>query len=79
MSEDEHGIDIEEDTDLETADGPDEDAAEDAERARQAAERDAAEDLDRQQLAGEDEEREDAARAAENPDAHRDEEPFSSE
>ncbi len=79
MAKDEHGIDIEEDTALDTADGPNVAEQAEAERDRRSAEHEANEEANRQEVDRESEAREDRVREAENPDAHRDEEPFVSE
>ena len=71
MGDDEHGIDVEEDTDLDTAedttsskDDPDEEVPEEA--------------MPDQEPGDADEGREAEAAEQENPDAHRDEEPYMS-
>lgn len=79
MTKDEHGIDIDEDTDMDTAEGPADETQEQVERDQHDAEQQRQEEANRGETEHDSEEREDRAREAENPDAHRDEEPFSSE
>lgn len=80
MPKDDHGIDIEEDTALETAEEEDidEDDEEEIEQARQKAQEAAQEAEEKRRLNEEDAVREEHAEASANPDAHRDEEPFQS-
>jgi hypothetical protein len=73
MANDEHGIDLAEDTALDVQRSDDETADEAEER------HDDPEDVDEareEKRAGDDTDREAAAREQENPDAHRDDEPY---
>lgn len=73
MEKDEHGIDVEAETRLDVTE--DESGSAEAEEARQ----ERASFLTKLHQAWESEERERRAAEAENPDAHRDEEPFVNE
>jgi hypothetical protein len=78
MSDDEHSLDLGEDTNLDVQDGDADEATAEAEAEREEAAAEAEEERRRQDIEHKSVDRETDAKEQENPDAHRDEEPYQS-